>query len=935
MATVSGPSTSSELGAALRDFCVAQLDVLARQQLPGLALPRTYAGHVVGADVRADLLYTLGHLADAGVVSIADVAIDDHIVTHLRQVQGAHTHTFFSYRVAETIGRAGTFANNRYLETLSTTERNEVAVACSSTDWIALLDQGSLPRNYAAVLARCEHARLALGLDVDPSVLQSLVDRLHDFLGSNPRLYLDDSHDRNGRYDIYTADVWLFCEPLAPRLDGLWERGIATALELVDAVGARDGTAIAWGRSTGVLSIALTIELAALAISRGMVAERSGAWLTRGIDALDSMRSCYGSGVVNAHQYRDQDAYRGPARRLQLTFDVLGKLAWAAKSLLNAPAPLSLVDNPTSGVGTARTFEARAGSVGADGGSGDDRAGSVDHLDAYPRIDRVIAFEVDRPAGVWAYRDEGVEFVLPFVGAARSHYYPSLHSPGCFEVPVDADLPCWTPLVHAGVGRYASGGVPTSVEHQPHTVRATWDGFVPTTFDWNKAAPEPFAGTRSAQYAITGRAVRVTEELRFEAAPDAVTVMIPEIAERPLQVIFETTNASTAIAIDVQGVKEWRSSWSEIAIAHQLDIEPSTAIDYTITVTPKIRVASTAFSHHYHDSLYNPIVDRVIAYPNPLGPIGDVSIDLANIDVFHLHWPEFVGFERLVTHEDIIQALQRRGIPIVWTAHNLTPHTKQPEIYDPVYALWAQHADAVIHHSNAGQRLMRSRYVFRDDCIHEVIPHGHFGELWSDVASIDRGEAERELGFAPCPIRIGIVGAPRMEKHVQKFLDGFAMSSRADVQLACWSLAPHDHVPDDPRIVAGEPYRLVRPALYAQRLAVCDVLALPFDPDGEMLATGTAADALGLGLPALTSEWEYLIETLGAAAIVVGQEPAAIGAAIDSLSDTTLAAARAAVVERRVDYEWPQLAERTADLFDHLLRTQPKPPHSVFPGSNV
>jgi len=31
-------------------------------------------------------------------------------------------------------------------------------------------------------------------------------------------------------------------------------------------------------------------------------------------------------GVVNAHRHRDQDEYRGPARRLQLTLDLLGKV---------------------------------------------------------------------------------------------------------------------------------------------------------------------------------------------------------------------------------------------------------------------------------------------------------------------------------------------------------------------------------------------------------------------------------------------------------------------------------------------------------------------------------------------------------------------------------------------------------------------------------
>ena len=42
--------------------------------------------------------------------------------------------------------------------------------------------------------------------------------------------------------------------------------------------------------------------------------------------------------------------------------------------------------------------------------------------------------KADRPAGVWAYRSGGADFVVPFVGATRSHYLPSLHQPGTWEV---------------------------------------------------------------------------------------------------------------------------------------------------------------------------------------------------------------------------------------------------------------------------------------------------------------------------------------------------------------------------------------------------------------------------------------------------------------------------------------------------------------------
>jgi glycosyltransferase involved in cell wall biosynthesis len=307
----------------------------------------------------------------------------------------------------------------------------------------------------------------------------------------------------------------------------------------------------------------------------------------------------------------------------------------------------------------------------------------------------------------------------------------------------------------------------------------------------------------------------------------------------------------------------------------------------------------------------------------PVGWQAAPDARLDDIDLLHVHWPEWVAFDDLAAHEELLRLLRERGVPIVWTAHNLTPHERRPDVYDPIYAAWAREVEAVIHHSEWGKDRMLARYQFGNRCRHEVIPHGHFGGLWTDAGLPDRATAEAKLGLAPCALRIGVVGAPRVDKLVQAVLDGVAASSRDDVQLVCWSLGPGDSVPDDPRIAIAEPYRGCDAATYATRLAACDALALVFAPDGDMLATGTAADAQGVGLPALTSDWGYLSETLGDGAIACGDTAASIAATIDALTPDRLAAAGAAAVARRAGYEWAPIAARTADLFDRVILQEP------------
>ena len=146
---------SHALGDELLAFVTDTVATLATTHFPEWRIPGTFGGHPVDADVRADLLYTLTHLAHGGVTEITGAPVDDVICTLLAQVDGRNTHTFFSYRVAETLLRRGPFADNPLLSSCDPDQRDDVASATDSRDWIELLDTDLLPRNYAAVLSRC------------------------------------------------------------------------------------------------------------------------------------------------------------------------------------------------------------------------------------------------------------------------------------------------------------------------------------------------------------------------------------------------------------------------------------------------------------------------------------------------------------------------------------------------------------------------------------------------------------------------------------------------------------------------------------------------------------------------------------------------------------------------------------------------------------
>jgi glycosyltransferase involved in cell wall biosynthesis len=894
VATETTPATLADHLVAMTVDLVEQLH---EEVLPGWRVPRAYAGHEVAADVRADVCFTLHHLAEAGVTTIGGEDVDEVLVRLLSEVDGSSTHTFFSYRIAETLLRHGPFEGNPLVAALTGAQRDELVKAVDSADWVELLDTGVLPRNYAGVLSRCALGQLRLGLVDDDGTLDRLVARLADLLGENRYGALDDSNDRIGRYDIYTADVWLFVQPLADRLGPLWADGLRAALGLVRRVGARDGSAIAWGRSVGDLSAALTAELAGVALADGHDPGHEALWLRRAIDATTTLRDAFDP-VSTAHRYRNQDGYRGTARRLQLTFDLLGKLGFAAEALRRTPADLA---------------ELRPAPVAT----------------AYPTEAGWVPFEDDRPAGVWAVRSPAADLVVPFVGTTRSHYLPAPHQPRRWEVPIDRDLPCWTPLVTAGLGRYTAGGLPDVVEvaEDGLSVTVRWSGFRVSGrgLDGDDPGP-PLAGTRTATYSVEGRSLVLDDRLTFDRPPRSVSLAVPEPAEAGLEVAWECATPHVTTVIPTAGLTEWRSPISEITYVHQIDLDPDTSLSYRVRATPHLRVASTEPQHHYDRALRRPLGTRTsTARGVPVGWRADPSVLLRELDLLHLHWPEWLAFDDLVEHERIIATLADADVPVVWTAHNLTPHQKAPDVYDPIYQAWASSVAAVIHHSAWGERTMRARYDFGPDVRHVVIPHGHFGGLWQRHL-VPRSAAEARLGLPPLPeggLRIGVVGAPRAEKLVQVVLDGVAAAGRDDVQLCCWSLGPGDVVPDDPRIVVAEPYREVDRSLYAARLSACDALALVFDAGGEMLATGAAADATGLGLPALRSEWGYLVEALGEGGIACGQTAATVAAAIDALTPATLDAARAGAERRRAEIGWDVLADDIMAIYERVAQRLP------------
>lgn len=434
---------------------VNQLQLAEASYLCGFQVPCHYGGHFVGADTRADIVFTLGLLRENGIREVAGVPIAEALRRVLFTIDGASTHTFFSYRVAETLARFGPMGRNELLAEASDEQIDNLVRACDSTEWATRLRAGRLPRNYAAVLARCEAARQRLGIPHDAVLLAEMLERTGQMLAERPG-FLDDSPGRSGRYNLYSADTYLFCEPIAELLGPTWEQGAREMLGWVRRVASEDGSAMTWGRSTGALGVCHTVELGAIAVRRQLT-DQPSIWLALAANAQLRLKDWFAGGVTTAHQYRSSDPYRGPRRRLQLTFDILGKLAESARQLRAAP----LVE--------AAPFS-----------------------DAFPERDELIWLDQDRRACVWSYRSRQLAFTLPVTGCTVSDYLPAPRRPGLFEGQVGSDQAVAVPFVMTKVGRHVGAGLPAAVSKSPGGLELTFDGWpLAGDFEGERAIP-PF-----------------------------------------------------------------------------------------------------------------------------------------------------------------------------------------------------------------------------------------------------------------------------------------------------------------------------------------------------------------------------------------------------------------------------------------------------------
>jgi glycosyltransferase involved in cell wall biosynthesis len=320
-------------------------------------------------------------------------------------------------------------------------------------------------------------------------------------------------------------------------------------------------------------------------------------------------------------------------------------------------------------------------------------------------------------------------------------------------------------------------------------------------------------------------------------------------------------------------------------------------------------------------------------WPAPLARLGRKAEVLADAravarearrlrpDIIHLHNTNTSAIAYLST-------LSRLGIPLIATAHVVTPH-ERIVLQNPIYRRIHQIPDRLIAHSNVDRKRLQQEFGIDAGNV-TVIPHGDYGFFAELGATPDRAMARARLGLdehAPVALFFGYV---REYKGL-------------DVLLKAWPDVTTS-IPDARLVIAGDPERLTaerRETLQREADAVGAVHRFEYIPMDEVATYFAAADllvlpyrhisqsgvlylALSLGIPVVASAvgaWtEMLSDEQNALLVEPGSESELAAALRRALRDpefrTQLAAGGRQLAEA---HSWAAVAEKTERMFRDLL----------------
>lgn len=231
-------------------------------------------------------------------------------------------------------------------------------------------------------------------------------------------------------------------------------------------------------------------------------------------------------------------------------------------------------------------------------------------------------------------------------------------------------------------------------------------------------------------------------------------------------------------------------------------------------------------------------------------------------DILHLHWPESVlkgslgsavlGFLKVFA---VLSVARVRGIPIIWTVHNLGNHEPSyPRLERDFLRLLSRRIDGWISMSEEAAVLASGALPALGERPLFVVPHGHYRDAYPRATS--RRKAREALQI-PAEAEVFLFfGQIRPYKNVPELIRTFQRLDSSNVRLIVAGEDKSGRGEDvgavdnfDNRVIFK--LRRIPEADVAELFAAADLCVLPF---ADVLNSGSVILSLSMGTPVLVPE---------------------------------------------------------------------------------
>lgn len=296
-------------------------------------------------------------------------------------------------------------------------------------------------------------------------------------------------------------------------------------------------------------------------------------------------------------------------------------------------------------------------------------------------------------------------------------------------------------------------------------------------------------------------------------------------------------------------------------------------------------------------------------------------------DIVHLHWLPVFGwrewrFLRYLVFVLRLVLLRIRGIPLVWTIHNLLPHeSRHPKLDGLLTRIVAGLSSGLIVHGPSAQRQAVEMWGLRDQSRFAVIQHGNYMANYPN--EMNRAMAREKLGLDDAELVFLFLGAVRPYKGVLDLIEAFRLLAvdRTSLFIAGKPLndefarkietagADMDNVHFRPGFVQDNEIQMYMNA--------ADVVVLPYR---YILSSGAALLAMSFGKPCIAPAIGCLADVLDASGAFLYDTESEMGL-LESMRHAV--EAKNALVQmgqhnrdRASQWTWKKAAEATKALYE-------------------